>query len=339
MNLQRAICMMVGTVGAALLTNDPAWTALGTAMGILAGSVPVNGKNLRFGRQMFDTALAGEIFAFGIPLAASLVMSSVVTSGTRAMIEWLGSSESLGFYTAGFVLVQNTLVVLASGIAAAGYSLAVRAVEAGDPAVARQQLLDNATLLLMVMAPASLGMALTAHGIASALVGPRYVVAVSALTPWLAAGSFFGTFRAHFLDHAFQLGRRPYLQIRVIGGAAVISISLSLWLIPRTGSQGAAVAVAIAMAASCVHAYFEGWSAYPMPVPVKASCKIAAGCIAMTAAVYAFSGDTVTRFAMQVIAGGIVYVIMIVIFNVLGIRDFLMRSLMLRNRQKLVDPD
>lgn len=335
MNLQRAVCMMAGTVGAAVLTHDPVWTSLGTALGILAGSIPIRTNKVHFGRSAFDKALARQIFAFGIPLAASMVMSSVVTSGTRAMIEWLGSSEALGYYTAAYVLIQNTLVVLASGIAAAGYSLAVRAVESGDPTAANRQLLDNATLLLVVMAPASLGMALTAHGIALTLVGPRYVVAVSALTPWLAVGSFFGSFRAHFLDHAFQLGRRPYLQIRVIGVAAIISIGLSLWLIPRMGPEGAAIAVAIAMAASCVHAYFEGASAYPMPMPFGATARIAVSCLAMTAAVWAFSGDTVIRFAIQVLAGGIVYATLIVAFNVLGIRDFLLQRPILQKRPRL----
>jgi hypothetical protein len=97
------------------------------------------------------------------------------------------------------------------------------------------------------------------------------------------------------------------------------------------------VAVAIAMAASCIHAYFEGLSAYPMPLPIRASCKIAAGCFAMAGAVYALSGDTTMRFAMQVIAGCFVYVIAMICFNVLGIRDVLMRTLILRRRQKFVD--
>ncbi len=325
MNLQRSVCMLAGAVGGAWLTHDPVWTAAGTALGILAGSLPVRTQGLRLGRDAFDTVLAREIIGFGIPLAASMVMSSILINGTRAMVEWLGSPEALGYYTAAFVLVQNTLVVLASGIAAAGYSLAVRAVESGDPVAARRQLLDNGTLLLLVMAPASLGMALTAHGLAVTLVGPRYVASVSMLTPWLAIGTFFGTIRAHFLDHAFQLGRKPHLQIRVIGVAAIIAISLSFWLIPRIGSEGAAIAVAIAMAISCVHARIEGASAYPMPLPVSGAVKIAVSCFVMALSVHALAGDTVMEFILQVAVGGFVYATSIMALNVLGVRDNAMR--------------
>ena len=73
--------------------------------------------------------------------------SWVVTSGSRALVQFLDSSEALGLYTAAFVLVQNSLAIMASGIDAAGYPLAIRAVESGDPARARRQLLANGTLL------------------------------------------------------------------------------------------------------------------------------------------------------------------------------------------------
>jgi len=335
MNLQRGVCMLAGAVGAATLTGDPVWTAAGTAAGVLAGSLRFSPRSSRPRRYTFDKDLAREIVVFGIPLAASMVMGSVVTSGTRAMIEWLGSAEALGYYTAAYVLVQNTLVMLASGIAAASYSLAVRAIETGDPAATRRQLMDNGTLLLLVMAPVSLGMGLTANSIAATLVGPKYVVSVAALTPWLAVGSFFGTIRAHYLDHAFQLGRKPYLQIRVIGLAAVISVGLSLTLIPRIGPIGAAIAVAIAMAVSCVHAYLEGKSAYPLPLPVSAAAKIAVGCLAMAVAVHALPGDTSIRFALQVGVGGMVYACCVVALNVLGIRAYLVQHLPARARSQM----
>src|SRR5208283_2952667 len=135
---------------------DPVWTAGGTGLGMIIGSLLGRVRGIRLGPQAFDRTLASELLMFGLPLAIVYIVSSGVSAGSRALVEWLGSAYALGLYTAAFLLVQNSLTVVAGSIAAAGYSMAVRAVELGDAAEARKQLLDNGTLLLAVMAPASL---------------------------------------------------------------------------------------------------------------------------------------------------------------------------------------
>ena len=212
MNLARSACILLGAVGAAWLTHDAIWTMVGTGVGMFAGAMFGTLRTHRMAPRLFDRQLAAQVIAFGFPLAISMTLGSVVSSGTRALVQALGSSEALGLYTAAFILVQNTLAIMASGIASAGYPLAVRAVESGDGIRAQRQLLANGSLLLAMLAPACLGMALAAPGISTTLVGHRFSAGVSLLTPWMAAGTFFASIRAHFLDHAFQLGRRPSLE-------------------------------------------------------------------------------------------------------------------------------
>jgi O-antigen/teichoic acid export membrane protein len=321
MNLGRGLFSLAGAAGAAWLTRDPMWTAAGMACGTVAGAFLCGFRSWRFRFSSFDPPLARAVLAFGLPMAASMSMSSMINSGTRWLIEILGSAEALGFYTAGFMLVQNTLVVAATGIASAGYSLAVRAVESGDPEVARRQLLANGTLLMAVLAPAALGMALTAHGLAATLVGPKYVAAVAELTPWMAAGSFFQSFRANYLDHAFQLGKRPSLQIWVTALAAVIAVGLCWVLIPREGPLGAAIAIAIAMAVSCVHAWISGRYGYRLPFPVGETLRIFAACAAMAVVVILIPGADAGAFLLQVAFGGIAYASTAVALDLMGSRS------------------
>jgi O-antigen/teichoic acid export membrane protein len=120
MNLGRAGFMFAGAVSAAWLTRDPIYTALGVGAGILCGATigGFGGWSLRAGA--FDRKLAVAVAAFGLPIAASMVLSSLVTSGTRALLGAIDGAEALGLYTAGFMLIQNTLTVASSGIAAAG---------------------------------------------------------------------------------------------------------------------------------------------------------------------------------------------------------------------------
>jgi O-antigen/teichoic acid export membrane protein len=321
MNLARALFILLGAVGAAWLTRSPIWTAAGTATGILAGALLGGFSGWGFGRRHFDVKLARTVLTFGMPMAASMALSSLIGSGTRAMVEWMGSAEALGYYTAAFMLVQNTLNVAAAGIAAASYALAVKAVESGDEAAARRQLLANGSLLLAVMAPAALGMALTAHGIAVTLVGPRYVQAVTTLTPWMAGGAFFANLRANYLDHAFQLSRRPTLQIQVTALAAVLALGLSYWLIPLMGPLGTAIAVAVAMAVSCVHAALIGRWAYPVPMPLDAAWRVGLACLAMTICVLIIPGRGTASFLLQASAGALAYCGVGAALNLLGARD------------------
>jgi O-antigen/teichoic acid export membrane protein len=327
MNLGRAAFTLVGAGGAAWLTHDPVWTAGGMALGTILGAFLCGVSAWRFKFSMFDRDLARAVLAFGLPLAASMTMSSFVSSGTRGLIEILGSAEALGLYTAAFMLTQNTLVVVAAGIASASYSLAVRAVESGDPEAARRQLLTNATLLMAVLAPAALGMALTAQGLAATLVGHRYVDAVAELTPWMAASTFFFGFRANYLDHAFQLGRRPSLQVWVTALSAAIAIGLCFVLIPRQGPLGAAVATTIAFAISCFHAWILAPKAYPIPFPVSQTVRIAIACAFMGVAVLAIPGSTPVIFVAQIAAGGIVYLIAAVALDVMDSRGRVLATL------------
>jgi len=321
MNLGRAGLILLGAAGAGWLTRDPVWTTVGTGLGMLGGAMFGSLRQHRMAPRLFDGDLALKVIAFGLPMAISMTLTGVITSGTRALVQFLDSSEALGLYTAAFVLVQNSLAIMASGIAAAGYPLAVRAVESGDPMRARRQLLANGTLLLTVLAPACLGMALTAEGISTTLVGPKFSAGVAAITPWMAAGTFFAGFRAHYLDHAFQLGRRPSLQIWVTCVAAIVATAFSCYLIPREGPVGAAIAVTIAMAVSCCHAVVAGRSAYPIPFPVGAAPRVALGCALMAVAVHAVPGRGLRSLLLQVAVGILAYGAAALALNLLDLRS------------------
>jgi O-antigen/teichoic acid export membrane protein len=321
MNLGRAVLILIAAVGAAWITHSPIWTAAGTGLGMFGGAMMGSVRGHRLAPRYFDRALALRVVAFGIPLAASLTLSGLINSGTRALVQALGSAEQLGLYTAAFILVQNTLVIMAGGIASACYPLAVRAVESGDAARAQRQLLANGSLLLAVIAPACLGMALTAQGVASTLVGHNFAPVVAALTPWMAAGAFFGSMRAHFLDHAFQLGRRPGLQVWVTAAAAAIALGLSAVLIPRYGPVGGAMAVTFAMAFSCIHAVIAGRFAYPLPLPAATALRVLIACIVMALVVMGVPGKGTLAFALQVIAGVLAYGCAAFALNVIDLRD------------------
>jgi O-antigen/teichoic acid export membrane protein len=321
MNLARSVAVLGGATTAAWLTASPLWTAIGTAAGMFAGTffgrVPIPRPSWR----KFDRELAREVLVFGIPVAASMALYSLIDGGTRVLLEQLDSARALGLYTAASILVQTTLGVMATGVSSAGYSLVVREVERGDHSAARWQLLANGTLLLAVLAPASLGMALTGNCIATTLVGSKFVSGVAQLIPWMAATSFFGCVRSNYFDQAFQLGHRPHLLIWITGLAGVIAIGLSLYLIPREGPIGAAIAVAIAMVVSCVHSMIAGRYAYSLPLPITACIRVGICCAIMALVVVRFPDSGWTGLVLRTGFGLATYALAAIAVNLLDSRE------------------
>ncbi len=325
MNLGRSVLIMACALPIAALTHNGLWTAGGTALGMAGGTLLGIRPLPRIRLLTVDRALIRQIFHYGIPIGISMMLASLVNSGTRALLGSIGSAEQLGYYTAAFVLIQNTLSMLANGLESAAFPLAVAAVERGDEAGARDQLVRNSSLLLAMLAPAAIGMAVTAPGIAHCIVGAKFEPMVAELTPWMCLGGLFGGFRANYLDHAFQLGRRPHLQVWVTAVSGILAMGLAAVLIPDYGAVGAAIAVAVAMGVSCVHALLAGRLAFPLPFPSGEAIRVLVACGVMVAVVHFLPGITLDRFLLQVVAGALAYGVAAFAFDVLGSRRVLLR--------------
>ena len=253
-------------------------------------------------------------------MAVTLGMNGFVNNGTRALLGMFDSTRSLGLYTAAYALVQQSLVVMGGAVSAASYPLVVRAFEGGDTETTRRHIKNNGTLLLGIMAPACLGLALTSRGFTSIALGPEFRSAAVTLTPWMAAGAFFGSIRSYFFDQAFLLSRRTAIQSWVMLVAATAAIGLSVVLIPRMGSLGAAIAVALAMAISCLHSAIAGRGVFKLPIPVDQALRIFLSCAFMTIVVLLIPVKGIAGFLLQVILGAAAYVAAALFLNVLNLR-------------------
>jgi O-antigen/teichoic acid export membrane protein len=248
---------------------------------------------------------------------ASAALFVLVDAGTRILLEQLDSLQALGLYTAASILSASTVGFIADGVASAGYSRAVRELERGDDRSAQRQLLANGTLLMAVMAPAAVGIALTGNCIATTFVGSKFVSGVAPLMPWMAAFSFLNSFRANHLDHAFQLGKRPHLQIWVMALAGLVTMVLSIYLIPTDGPMGATIAVTVGYGVACIHSMIAGRYAYPIPLPIAAFIRVGICCVIMVVVVVKLPDDGWTGLILRATFGAIAYALAALAVNLL----------------------
>ena len=333
LNLLRAALLTCGTLGAAWLTRDPFWTACGTCAALCVALLP-GLRRLR--PTAFDPALARQALRFGAPFALSLVLAGLFNSGVRALVGLLTDEARLGFFTVAYALSFNVLAVLSSALGAATYPLAVRAWERGDRAALRSQLDSNLSLVLAVLAPAALGLALTADDLAAQVPAPGYRAAVAALMPPMALTGLFAGFRGTYLDHAFQLGRVPRRQVAVSAVATGLALAGALALVPVMGVAGAPVATAAAALLSCIHAVRAGRGACPMPLSPRVFAQVGAAAAAMAMAVMAVPPGHPWSLYARTAAGALAYVAAALAVDLLGSRGKLAARLRRFRRGRLL---
>jgi O-antigen/teichoic acid export membrane protein len=322
MNLVRALMTLVLSLATAYLTKNAIYVLAATAAGPLVGAVIFPLRGLRVGRMKFSRPLARTVIAFGYPVAISMTIAGVGGVVSRFMLDHLASIEAVGRFTAATFAVQNVLTLLSYGIGQATYPLAVKAVESKDPVVLHHQLTMNFTLTFGTLLPAAVGLSLVAPNLVPLMVGPAFVDAVIALTPWLATAAVLGGIRAQYFDYSFQLGRKTGYLIFILTTTVVLNVGLNVSLIPRYGEFGCAMALVFALALSLALALVLSPRAFPMPIPLKASCQVVLASLLMAGAMTAVSPLRGSLgLIVQIAVGAAVYAASLIAVNFMGVRS------------------
>jgi hypothetical protein len=148
------------------------------------------------------------------------------------------------------------------------------------------------------------------------LIGP---VAVAALVVGL---------RAYYFDLAFQLARRTDVQLGVSAAVAMMSVAASVAWVGAIGLAGAPAAMATSGVCGLLASAWIGRRYFALRVPIRAWGKI----LIATAAIYALLSLTaplqgLSGLTLRVALAGLVYGLLMSLFDVAGLRQWLARRL------------
>jgi len=273
-------------------------------------------------------SLLGELLRYGLPLTATFALGFVVSMSDRFLIAWFLGEGPAGMYAAAYDLGQQTLTLLMMVVNLAAYPLAVRALEQRGPEAARQQLRQNATLLLSVAFPAAVGLSLLAPNVTGVLLGEGFREEAARLLPWVALAILLSGVRAYHFDLAFQLGRYTLGQVWVVGAAALLNLVLNLLWIPFFGLLGAAYATFAAYLLALLLSIALGRRVFPLPIPYQDGLKIALASVLMGLLLWpSLKYQGLYALVAQVMVGSLAYVVLVGLFNVGGYRTKLLRRL------------
>ena len=296
----------VGLALAGLRGAAPLLGAAVTAAICLTWTLPGDLRRAKGGS--FESSRARSYFAYGTPVALSLILSLVVASTDRFLLAAFVNDASVGVYHVGYTLANRTLDVTFIWLGMAGGPAAIAALERGGKKALDVVARDQAGLMIALALPAAVGLALTARPLAQVMVGPALQAGAAHVTPWIAASALFSGITTYYFHTAFTLARRSRRLLAAMAVPAVANLALNLYLIPRFGLDGALWSTLASYLLGAVASFGLGRGALALPIPWGAIGRAAPATALMAAAVVALpSSGGLTELALKATAGAVVY--------------------------------
>ena len=289
-------------------------------------------RELKFARGgRFDATRARSYAAYGLPVAASLILALVLATTDRFLLAAYLNQDVVGVYHAGYSLANRTLDVLFIWLGMAGAPAMIASFERGGPEALRETAREQAGLMAALAFPAALGLALVARPLAEVMVGESLRVGAGQVTPWIALSAAFSGITTYYFHQAFTLGRQTRLLLLAMSVPALANLLLNLVLIPRFGLQGALWATAASYALGVLASWGLGRRVIALPIPWDAIGRagLATAVMGLVVANLPAQGG-VTELVLKSTAGVIVYGAVAAALDVGGLRGRALRLLAAR---------
>jgi len=255
---------LVATVGASIytITVAPGGVA-GVLYGRLAGEGAAAAFLLAVTRRSFggwgEWEEVGRMVRYGLPIAASSIVITVLGITGRYVLTWLGSLADVGIYTAATKVagVVSLLLVQPFGIAWGGLMFQI-AKEAEAREVYAQILFATWTLGWAVIAATGL---LTPE--LFAVLTSRAYVAAERVFPWLLVNQLM-ILMQYPVGIGLYLRKRTGLLALVYVGGLAVNLVTCVGLVRWAGSTGAAMAWCASNAAITAATWMIGQRLYPL---------------------------------------------------------------------------
>ncbi len=271
-------------------------------------------------RGRLDGALLRRFFHFGWPSSASSV-SYLSMTFQRYALDAAGGSAVVGIYAAATDFSQQTVGLLMGTATLAGQPLAFRARDLGAKRQLSEQMRNNARLLFAVGFPAAAGLIALADPIAQIYLGPRFHVHAGPLMALAAGSIFLSGLRGGYFEQAFEIAFKTRAVALNAFARVALTVAFSLWLIPRSGAVGAAVALLLAEFIGLLMSIAWARRLMHVPIPVLSWFKIAAATAIMVAVLALVPlRTTILGLAIAVAAGALAYGASIALLHVRGLR-------------------
>ena len=227
-------------------------------------------------RGRFEGTKLKAYAAYGIPVSLSLMMSLALATTDRFVLAAYLNEATVGAYHAGYTLSNRTLDVMFLWLGMAGQPACIAALERGGLAALRRTANEQASAMILIALPASVGLMLVASPLAHVMIGAALADQSARVTPWIALSALFSGMTTHYFNTAYTLARKTKLLFGVIAAPALANLGLVLMLVPRFGLDGAMWATAASYGLGLIVSIGCARGDVALPIPWRTLMKAGA---------------------------------------------------------------
>ncbi len=221
-----------------------------------------------------DSVLQKNILSYSLPLMPYLLSILCGRVFDRLMLDWLGSAELTGLYSASYDLVISSFTLLMLSINSTFQPIILNAFETFGKSISRKFIRDYFDVFLIVILPCTLGFILFSADIATYGLGEKYMETAKKLIPLLTIIAALSSFRIFYLDLSFHIIKKTKYLSWISGVSAVMTLLLNYLLIPKFQILAPVYAGLATTLVSIVLSFVLGGRAFKIPLFSKNTNRI-----------------------------------------------------------------
>jgi O-antigen/teichoic acid export membrane protein len=291
--------------------------AIAIAIGHAIAAVPALATFSKVRLSDFSRAASLHIVSYGWPLFLSFGITAVGQSIDRLLLAHYLGLAMLGSYGVVADILRQSFTVLGEVIILSLITLAKQFANAGNRAAADKTLKKAFSACL---AAATFGVAffiVFGNLVLQAVLKPEFLAPTGELIPIFAVAFAFMTMRSFYFGQVIYFTNASYLELVVSLMVLVISMILSMLLVPAVGVYGAAIALMVSSIIGCVAFVVLGRRWYPMPIDFTAL-----GIMPVLAILFVFGAHAIADLVPSLVPRLILDVIIFVMVTGFAIRHF-----------------
>lgn len=313
----------------AYLGYGPAGVILGIALGTFIPALIVFKRIwLPFTTKEFNPKLFKRLMLYGMPLAAAALVEEITNVTDRFMLAGMRGNSDAGLYAVGYDLSGNSILMIMAALNVAAYPVIIKLLDSEGVSAATKYFKSYVILLFAVTIPAIVGLNVVGPNLVQLLIDVDYQEAVIFLLPWITISIFLMGLQVFYFDLSFQLGQKTIASVKIAVVIAIINIVMNYILIPKMGIHGAAIATISSFAVGCVLSAYLSRRYFALPFPLKEILQITLSTFIMFGALWMLRDHQGWGWlVLQLIVGVLTYLVMMLFFNILDIRNMILSYL------------
>ncbi|WP_417308309.1 lipopolysaccharide biosynthesis protein [Devosia sp.] len=208
-----------------------------------------------------------ELFALGIPLIVIAVMGFGLNSAERVLLKVYYDAGAVAIFAAAYALARQPIDLVSNAINMGGFPEVVARFDADGPEAAASFLSHTMALMLRLTLPIAALLVALSSDIVQLVLPPEYHGAAAQLFPIIAFSVICANLTAFVYEVVILAHKRPILMVMVNAPGSVVTIGLSVLLIPMFSVVGAAFALAGGMLTSLIACIIVSERLTHIPVP------------------------------------------------------------------------